>query len=137
MVLRLHDPGGILGLLRHDAVEVVVGERLRHRVHGGVAADAVVQKDAAVTARRAAHVLADAIRRTRDVHDRIQIRAQVIDQRETEHRAVGAVDEECRRGGARVVITPAVAAVGRPYTADWVVATSVAFRSTPFGSAVA
>src|ERR1700733_15741526 len=37
----------------------------------------------------------------------------------------------------RVVITPAVAVDGSPYTVDWVVGTRVALRSTPSCSAVA
>ena len=85
-----------------SVVEVVVRERLRHRIHAAVAADAVVQEDAAVATGRAAHVLADAIRRPRGVVHLLHVAAHVIHQREAEHRAVGAVDEErLRRRRAR------------------------------------
>ena len=59
--------------------------------------DAVVEEHAAVPARGARHVLADAIRGTGGVHHRLHVMAEVIDHGEAEHRAVGAVDEE--RGG--------------------------------------
>ena len=100
-VLRLHRVRRVLGDARR-VIEVVVRERACHRIHAAVAADAVVQIDAAVTARRAGHVLADAMRLGRDVSCTcLHVAAQVIDQREAEHRAVRAGDEE-RRGAARV-----------------------------------
>ena len=52
-------------------------------------------------ARAARHVLANAIRRPGDVHDVLQVIAQMIQHREAEHRPVGAVDEEGAGGAAR------------------------------------
>ncbi len=55
----------------------------------------------AIAARRARHVLADAVRRPAGVLHLFHVAAQMVDQRETEHRAVGAGDEERLRCGAR------------------------------------
>ncbi len=109
-------------------VEVVVRERLRHRVHAAVTADAVVQEDAAVATRGAAHVLADAIRRTRRVRELLHVAAHVVDHREAEHRAVGAGDEESGRRGARGDEARG-AAVGRAvHGASGVVSTKVGLQ---------
>ena len=56
---------GVYTRLPRGRVVVVVGKRLRNRVHASVAADAVIEEYPAVAARRTAHVLADPIRRPR------------------------------------------------------------------------
>src|SRR5690606_19286975 len=71
-VLRLNLPRRVFDASAVD-VEVVVREGLCHRVHTGVATDAVVQEQAAVAPGTAADVLANAIRRKLDVHDLFQV----------------------------------------------------------------
>ncbi len=126
-VLRLHHARGV-----DDAalgrVEVVVGEGLRQRIHAAVAADAVVQEDAAVAARAARYVLADAVRDAAGVQYLLHVAAQVVQHREAEHRAVGAGDEEGLGGGARRQYARRGRS-GRPLATVWVAAVSRTFRS--------
>ena len=59
-----------------------------------MAADAVVQEEVAVAARRAAHVLPDAVGPGGHVAEVLHVHAQHIEGRETHRRAVGTCDEE-------------------------------------------
>ncbi len=59
-----------------------------------MAADAIVQEQAAVTARAAADVLANPVRRQLGVMHLFHVVAHVVHEREAEHRAVGASDEK-------------------------------------------
>ena len=81
-------------------IEVVVGEGLGHRIHAGVAADAVVEKDPAVAARAPRYVLTDPVGDAAGVQHLFHVAAQVVDHREAEHGAVGAGLEEGRSCGA-------------------------------------
>src|SRR5688572_11536469 len=99
-VLRLHGAAGVdHAPLR--LVEGVVREGLSHRVHARVAADAVIEEQARVASRAPAHVLANAVRRARCVLHFLEVAAHVVEQREAEHGAVRAGDEERLRRGAR------------------------------------
>ena len=61
----------------------------------------LVRNKRADAAGAAGHVLADAIRRPRRIHDARQVIAQMIHHREAEHRPIRPVDEEGARGAAR------------------------------------
>src|SRR5690606_8602699 len=129
VVLGLHLIGGVdqaaqgaIRVVRRVEREIVVGKGLGHGIHARVTAHAVVQKHPAVAAGAAGHVLADAVRRQGYVVHLFQVVAQMVEQGETEHGAVGAGTEEGLGGGAggdhaggRIGRQPVAAGLSHPH----------------------
>ena len=92
----IHEPGHA-----RRVVIIVIRERSSQRVHAGVATQTIIEEHAAITAGAAADILSNSVRWQAQVMHLFHVVAHVIHQREAEHRAISAGDEERFCSGAR------------------------------------